>query len=40
MHQTVWYGLDANGGQVAPGVYFVHFTAGLFATTQKMMLLK
>lgn len=40
MHQITWYGVDAGGKPVAPGVYFVRFTAGAFKTTEKMMLLK
>jgi hypothetical protein len=40
MHQITWYGLDSEGVQVAPGVYFVRFTAGSFGTTEKMMLLR
>lgn len=40
LHQTAWDGRDAKGGPVAPGVYFVRFSAGRYEATDKVMLLR
>jgi hypothetical protein len=40
MCQTVWDGTEGGGRRVAPGPYFVRFTAGTVEKTEKMMLLE
>ena len=39
-HSVIWDGRDANGGQVASGVYFFRVQAGPLDETRKMLLLK
>ncbi len=40
IHAVSWDGSDANGNQVASGIYFCRFTAGTFRTTRRMVYMK
>ena len=40
LHQTDWDGRNANGEQVATGVYFYRISTPGFESTRKMVLLK
>jgi hypothetical protein len=39
-HKLTWHAVDANGGQLASGVYILHMTGDGFSQTGKLMLLK
>ena len=39
-HRAVWRGQDAQGRQVASGVYFVRMAAGDFSSVRKMLMVK
>ena len=39
-HSVTWNGRDANGAQVATGVYFVRLSAGSYEMTRKIVMLK
>ena len=39
-HSVLWDGTDANGRQVASGVYMYRMQAGDYVQTRKMVLLK
>jgi len=39
-HDVIWSGLDADGNQVASGLYFYHLRAGEHNYSRKMLLLK
>jgi M6 family metalloprotease-like protein len=39
-HSVTWNGRDANGAQVATGVYFVRLRAGSYEMTRKIVMLK
>ena len=39
-HREIWDGTDANGHEVAEGVYFCRMKAGEFKESRKMVLLK
>lgn len=39
-HEFTWYGVDANGRQVASGIYFYRLSSNEFNLTRKMTLLK
>jgi len=39
-YQVLWNGRDARGRQVSDGMYLIHFTAGGFRQTHKIVLLK
>jgi hypothetical protein len=40
LHKIIWKGIDANGNNVASGIFIYRITAGDFADMKKMVLLK